>query len=160
MNLPATNIPIPREIYRTRRGFKNDSHPKYFFAVFQDRDSHTQKQRREQYSKTITDGTDTDADPTQTNPLNRDLVQNDGNSLYVISFEVCPLQRRRWGFYACAKFLEINYSSVIHNMHYIKSELRVLRFGVENTNTQSFVSCISNYMRISGDCLFRLALRK
>jgi hypothetical protein len=67
-------------------------------CCFQDRDSHTQKQRREQYSKTITDGTDTDADPTQTNPLNQDLVQKkDGNSLYVISFEV-PSSATEGGF--------------------------------------------------------------
>lgn len=123
---------------------KEDSHPKYFLPCCFSRswDSHTQKQRREQYSKTITDDSDADQSA-KPGVLSK---KGDGNSLYVISFDVYPLQRRRWGFLPiCAqKFLEINYSSIIHNMHYIKSGTPCfLRFGVENTNTQSFVGCIS-----------------
>jgi hypothetical protein len=85
MNLPATNIPIPREIYRAHAGvLKNDSHPKYFFAVLFSRSWDTQKQRREQYSKTITDGTDTDADPDADQPAKPDLVQKKRRQLYTL----------------------------------------------------------------------------
>jgi hypothetical protein len=62
MNLPATNIPIPK-LYRAHAGVLKTTATLFFCrAVFKIVDSHTQKQRREQYSKTITDGTDTDAD--------------------------------------------------------------------------------------------------
>lgn len=129
---------------------KDDSHPKYFLPCCFSRswDSQTQKQRREQYINTLKNKPDESVQSTDatTKPSSILSKRTDINSLYVISFDVCPLQKRRWGFLpVCAqKFLEINYSSVVYNNHYIKSGSPCfLRFGVENTNTQSFISCIS-----------------
>jgi hypothetical protein len=127
---------------------KEDSHPKYLLPCCFSRswDSQTQKQRRDLYNSTIEDNVEEPEQSADTATATATAKRPGSNSLYIISFDVYPLPKQRWGFLptSAQKFLEINYSSIVHNTHYIKSNSPCfLRFGVENTNTQSFISCIS-----------------
>lgn len=74
----------------------------------------------------------------------------DKNVSYIISVDIFPIQRSRWGFLpsSAQRFLQIDYDSIIYNMHYIKPDSQcLLRYGVEqtNSNTQSFIGCIADF---------------
>lgn len=80
--------------------------------------------------------------------------KSDKNMSYVISVDIFPIQKKRWGFLptSAQKFLQVDYDSITYNMHYINRDSPcLLRYGVEqtNTNTQSFIGCLANFYAFS-----------
>ena len=72
------------------------------------------------------------------------------NISYVISSASIPIPQYRWGFLPISiqRFLHINYSNIVTkiNSALIKPNTPcLLRYGVEQTNTLSFIGCIAEY---------------
>jgi hypothetical protein len=73
----------------------------------------------------------------------------DNSKYYIIGFDKYPISNGRWGFLppSVQLFLDINYADVItkKNAALIKFNVNTfLRYGVEQSNHQSFIGCIAD----------------
>lgn len=71
------------------------------------------------------------------------------NNFYVVGFDKFPIPKQRWGFLppSVQLFLGVNYSKVLtkKSAALIKPNIKTfLRYGVENSQHQSFIGCIAD----------------
>ena len=77
------------------------------------------------------------------------IEPDEGSKYYIIGFDKYPISTGRWGFLppSVQLFLDIDYTDVItkKNAALIKFNVNTfLRYGVEQSNHQSFVGCIAD----------------
>ena len=119
-------------------GFQVDSHPKgYCLPCCFKRawDAKSQKDRREQCSQ---------------EGQAKTVKIAEKNISYIISSASIPIPQYRWGFLPISvqRFLHINYSEAVTktNSALIKPNTPcLLRYGIEQTNTLSFIGCIAEF---------------